>query len=56
MVVGVEIVVGSKLSQPSPSRGRGGIAPFIDEALKALHRHADGQTETPTAMPIPQSE
>jgi hypothetical protein len=34
----------------------GETAPFIGEALEALRRHADGQTETPMVMPIPQSE
>lgn len=33
--------------------GRGETAPFIDEALEALRRSADGQTETPTVTPIP---
>ena len=41
MVIGVEIDVGSKLLQLSPSRGRGGTAPFIDEALKVLRYYAD---------------
>jgi len=56
VVVGVKIDVRSKLSQPSPSRGRGETAPFIGEALEALRRHADGLTEAPTVTPIPPSE
>jgi len=54
VAVGVEIDVGSKLLQPSPSRGRGETSPFIDEALEALRRHArrtnrnaDGDDYTP---------
>jgi len=53
VVIGVKIDIGSKLSQPSPLKKRGGTTPFIDKTLKALHHHADRQTETLTVTPIP---